>query len=680
MKRSLKKRTAFGITCIAVILTVISVCVSYTIYARTMNSHYALVSQQIADTAVIGLNGDKIQEYYNSVQQVSPSDASYEAKMQAIIDTEYTQMLKYLHSVRKANNALYLYVEVFDFDRMEDIYIMDADEPEKALTLGYREILSEFMREHMYSLDQGFAPVFTNSSDYGPMVSSGRPIFNSSGEVVAVAMVDISMKQVWQDRYEYIIIIAIIMVILALILTASFVSISNRSIIFPINNLAYAASSYVSDKQNSVDGKSAIERLDIKTGDELENLCTSIQKMEHDIHNYIRNLTTVTAEKERIGAELDVATHIQASMLPSIFPAFPERTELDIYATMIPAKEVGGDFYDFFLVDDDHLAMVMADVSGKGVPAALFMVIAKTLIKNVAQTGLSPKAVLEKVNNQLCVNNEAEMFVTVWLGIYEISTGELICANAGHEYPALMREGGDYELIKDKHGFVLAGMEGSRYHEYTLQLNAGDRLFLYTDGVPEATDTSNTLFGTNRMLKSLNRSKNASCKDLLSAIKSDLDEFVGEASQFDDITMLALELRPHDDFGMKKITLPPVLESLPLAYGFVEETLEAAELPMKLIAQINIAIDEIFSNIILYSAATDATVGIKIESDCVTLRFADNGLPYDPTVKEDPDTTLSADERKIGGLGLYMVKKSMDSVVYEYHDGLNILTLKKKVL
>lgn len=146
-------------------------------------------------------------------------------------------------------------------------------------------------------------------------------------------------------------------------------------------------------------------------------------------------------------------------MLPCIFPAFPERHEFDIYASMTPAKEVGGDFYDFFLVDDDHLALVMADVSGKGVPAALFMMISKTLLKSAAQSGLSPKAVLEKVNDQLCENNEAEMFVTVWLGILEISTGKMKCANAGHEYPAIMRKGGSFELFKDKHGFVLAGME-----------------------------------------------------------------------------------------------------------------------------------------------------------------------------------------------------------------------------
>ena len=252
-----------------------------------------------------------------------------------------------------------------------------------------------------------------------------------------------------------------------------------------------------------------------------------------------------SSARQSIETELNVATQIQADMLPRIFPAFPERPEFDIYASMTPAKEVGGDFYDFFLVDDDHLAMVIADVSGKGVPAALFMVIAKTLLKNAAQTGLPPKAVLEKVNNQLCENNEAEMFVTVWLGIYEISTGKLTAANAGHEYPAIRRSGGRFELVKDRHGFVLAGMEDARYREYELELGMGDTLFLYTDGVAEAIGAANILYGTERMLATLNTAPGRCPEKLLRDVKQDIDRFVGDAPQFDDITMLAIQRKPN---------------------------------------------------------------------------------------------------------------------------------------
>lgn len=260
-------------------------------------------------------------------------------------------------------------------------------------------------------------------------------------------------------------------------------------------------------------------------------------------HGLLKQQEEDNREKERIGAELNVATQIQASMLPCVFPAFPEYEEFDIYASMDPAKEVGGDFYNFFLVTPDHLALVMADVSGKGVPAALFMMITKTLLKNAAQSGLCPGAVLETVNNQLLENNEAGMFVTVWLGSCEISTGRLTAANAGHKYPAVKRVGGSFTLFKDKHGFVMGGMEDVMYREYELNLHAGDILFLYTDGVAEATNKEKQLYGTDRMLDALNKKENADSKELLLTVRADIDLFVGDAEQFDDITMLALKIK-----------------------------------------------------------------------------------------------------------------------------------------
>lgn len=249
----------------------------------------------------------------------------------------------------------------------------------------------------------------------------------------------------------------------------------------------------------------------------------------------------IEKEKERIGAELSVATQIQADMLPSIFPAFPGRKEFDIYASMNPAKEVGGDFYDFFLIDDDHLALVIADVSGKGVPAALFMVIAKTLIKNHAQTGeYSPARILAAANGQLCEGNEAELFVTVWLAILKISTGKGKAANAGHEHPAIRRSGGKYELLKYCHSPAVATMEGIRFKEHDFELNPGDCLFVYTDGVPEATNAGNELYGTDRMLAALNKEPDAAPSVILANVQRSVDEFVAGAPQFDALTMLGL--------------------------------------------------------------------------------------------------------------------------------------------
>lgn len=383
-----------------------------------------------------------------------------------------------------------------------------------------------------------------------------------------------------------------------------------------------------------------------------------------------------SSARQRIETELNVATRIQADMLPRIFPAFPERREFDIYASMAPAKEVGGDFYDFFLVDNDHLAMVIADVSGKGVPAALFMVITKTLLKNAVQTGASPKEALEKVNNQLCENNESEMFVTVWLGIYEISTGKLTAANAGHEYPAIRRSGGQFELWKDRHGFVLAGIENARYQEYELEIGVGDTLFVYTDGVAEATDASNTLYGTGRMMAALNQNCELDPEKLLHQVKTDIDRFVGSAPQFDDITMLAFQRK--EAVVRQRMEVVPELESIPEVCEFLEHILEKQDTPMRVVTQVNIAADEIFSNIARYSGATDAQVECEVMDGQIIIRFMDDGKPYDPTAQKEPDITLSAEEREIGGLGIYMVKKSMDQVSYAYADGRNILTIEKR--
>ena len=245
--------------------------------------------------------------------------------------------------------------------------------------------------------------------------------------------------------------------------------------------------------------------------------------------------------------ELHTATRIQEAMLPNIFPPFPDRSEFDLYASMDPAKEVGGDFYDFFLIDDDHLCLVMADVSGKGVPGALFMMVSKIILQSVAMLGKSPAEILSKTNEAICSNNEAQMFVTVWLGILELSTGKLTAANAGHEYPVLKKPDGQFELFKDKHGLVIGAMEGVRYRQYELQLEPGSKLFLYTDGVPEATDADNALFGTDRMLEALNADPDAEPAQLLKNVRSAVDGFVKDAEQFDDLTMLCVELKKDPD-------------------------------------------------------------------------------------------------------------------------------------
>ncbi len=248
-----------------------------------------------------------------------------------------------------------------------------------------------------------------------------------------------------------------------------------------------------------------------------------------------------TEKTQRIATELNLASSIQSNVLPNIFPVFPERKEFTLHASMTAAKEVGGDFYDFFLVDEDHMAIVMADVSGKGVPAALFMMVARTLIKNRSMMGGTPSEILHDVNNQLCEGNVAELFVTVWLGILEISTGKGLAANAGHEHPAICRHGGEFALIQYRHSPAVAAMEDMNFKEHEFVLEPGDTLFLYTDGVAEATNSANVLFGTDRMLDSLNKDPDALPEQILSNVLEGIGAFVQGTEQFDDITMLAIK-------------------------------------------------------------------------------------------------------------------------------------------
>ena len=280
-----------------------------------------------------------------------------------------------------------------------------------------------------------------------------------------------------------------------------------------------------------------------RTGDEIEVLAESFAKQSARTALYIEQIKRVTAEKERIGAELDMASRIQGSQLPNLFPPFPDRKEFSLYASMDPAKEVGGDFYDFFMIDEDHMGFVIADVSGKGVPAALLMMVSRVLIKSSLQNGKSPAETLASVNNQLCESNDEEFFVTVWLAVLEISTGNGIAANAGHEHPVLRRAGGTYELQVYRHSLAVGVMKDVPFRQHEFHLNPGDSFFVYTDGVPEATDRRSELYGTGRMLEALNRDAGAEPEQVLANLTADINRFVDGAEQFDDITMLGFRYR-----------------------------------------------------------------------------------------------------------------------------------------
>ena len=382
------------------------------------------------------------------------------------------------------------------------------------------------------------------SDKYGHMLNGYHVIFDSKDNPVGLICVEIDINRIYVELWRYILLV----ILTATVVTAAIVLMhlhnTNNYLIKPILTIAENSESFVKKMENNADPDELIfEDVKVKSEGELRLLAENVKRMANGVSTYMTNLKEATSEKERISTELSLATKIQTAMLPHTFPPFPGRNEFDIYAVMVPAKEVGGDFYDFFLIDDDHLGLVMADVSGKGVPAALFMMVSKIILQSCAMLGRSPAEILTKTNEALCSNNQVDMFVTVWLGILEISTGKLTAANAGHEYPAIRQNGGEFVLYKEKHGFAVGGMEGSRYTEYELQLKPGDKLFLYTDGVPEATDKEDKMFGNERMLSALNNKAEADPKQLLMNVRTSVNAFVKDAEQFDDLTMMCLEYK-----------------------------------------------------------------------------------------------------------------------------------------
>ena len=544
-KRRLSVKIIGGFVVLSLLITAVSCLIGYMRYTETIEKMYNDKAYNIANTVYEYLDGDLIGGYRERLRNVD-GDEREKVSDEITAEPEYQRMLSYINTFREKMSANYIYVaDMTDKNgalTSDMTYLFDADNPNddfdpyKAGEVVKDEWVFPDELAFMYEKGEPADNYYYSNSDFGYNTSGIVPIKDSNGKVVALLAVELSMQSMIAARIQYISFV----VLLSILITAIIIIISafyyKRSLISPIETITDEVSRFV-ESETEVSQKLGT----IKTGDEIETLSQSVLRMEISINEYIENITKITAEKERIGAELNVATQIQANMLPRIFPAFPNHTEFDLYATMEPAKEVGGDFYDFFMVDEDHVALVIADVSGKGVPAALFMVIAKTLLKNQASSTSSPAEILSKVNMQLCENNDAQMFVTTWLGIYEISTGKVRAANAGHEYPALRRADGSFELLKDKHGFVLGGMEGLKFKEYEFEIEPGGVLFVYTDGVAEATDTADQLFGTDRMLDALNIDPEAAPEKLISNVKEAIDVFVGEAPQFDDTTMLCFK-------------------------------------------------------------------------------------------------------------------------------------------
>ena len=412
-----------------------------------------------------------------------------------------------------------------------------VDPNEDFLYLGSIE---EELPEFAAMEDNGYFPATVHKSRYGWLCSAYVPIKDTeTGEAIAVVGADVDMNTIMQARKEFLVNSIIFVLLLTGLCILLNIFLIRRLAVDPLKKLTDAACGFAAvDREYTKDD---IIHVDIKSNDEIGDLYHEIQEMQSRIVDYTGRMTTYAAEQSRIGTELELANRIQMSILPEVGPEIKDRKEFLLRASMTPAKEVGGDFYNFFLIDKDHLGLVMADVSGKGVPAALFMMASMILLKDLAVPGRKPSEILTQANNDICRNNKAKMFVTVWLGILEISTGLMTCASAGHEFPALRGSDKTFRLFKDPHGFVLGGMEDMKYKDYELKLSPGDALFVYTDGVPEANDAAGAFFGTDRMEEALNLAQPGHPKDILMKVRESVETFAGGAEQFDDMTMMCLE-------------------------------------------------------------------------------------------------------------------------------------------
>lgn len=387
-------------------------------------------------------------------------------------------------------------------------------------------------------------------------------------------------------------------------------------------------------------------------------------------------------DRSKTTLELDLARKLQKDMLPSTESMFQDKNEFNVFAIMDPARQVGGDFYDCFLVDDRHLAVVIGDVSGKGVPASLFMVVARTTIKDNALLNQSPSQIFTNVNAALCENNKAGLFVTGWIGILDFLTGKLVYCNAGHNPPVLIRNGQNAELVTNRNGVILAARHTSTYSECEIHLEKGDRLFIYTDGVTEAKDIKNQMYGEQRLLKFLNKNNHLTVSEELTLLRNDIDSFANGEEQFDDITMLILQYNGGIDYYYKVKTFIATRDALEPSINFIKEELQKLNVSNKITFETNLIFEELLVNIVSY-AYGEVPGPIHVifisKDNQFTIKLIDSGKPFDPLKKEDPDIKAPISGRAIGGLGIFLSKKLSDAITYKRENNKNVIAFTKNI-
>lgn len=552
-RRSLSRKVRRAVAISCVLLGMLIQVIGITLYGLILVREYEHLASNAAKQVSIAVRHgsefdtltDDILSVYSAYTQAEREDMDPENYRSLYAEIEKNRPYYYLEgmlaSYCKSTDVHDVSLAIPDPETGDLIVIVDAGGNAPQKPGDRKDVSARFLRAfHNWNKENELLQ-YRLIHKTGLVCTVVIPVANEEGRMVAYMFVDVAMQALLADMNKFAAPITLAILLVTTLITWILVRMMRKAVVEPVNAIAGAAQTYVSDKRSGLEENNHFSGLNIQTGDEVENLSQTMADMEREILDIEKALTSATAESERISTELDMARRIQAESLPNVFPPFPERTEFDIYASMHPAKEVGGDFYDFFLLDADHLGLVIADVSGKGVPASLFMMISMMLIRIAVNSGLSPAAALAYVNEHICENNPEEMFVSVWLGILDLRNGKMIAANAGHEYPFVKPADGPFTLLRDKHGFVIGGMAGLKYKEYELDFAPGAKLFVYTDGLPEATSTNVELFGLDRVTEALNRAGGGSPEEILKGMGDTVNDFVGEAEQFDDLTMLCIQ-------------------------------------------------------------------------------------------------------------------------------------------
>ncbi len=539
----------------AFIILILAVIVEIVLFVYPTLENYKREMGHEGDYATALIGQDYLEDifkrtkeaYYSTPEEIRKNQYAddYTDICFGLVDENFMQARSVLETCRIQTRMDNVYFSFFDEENERLVFVIDGNDREYAFLPGQWIANSNGTIDSPRTIERTLKSSWFMPITYGKAsgwdATDYNGVYDREGNMIGYMTINVGIDSFGRQISMFLAIYIPVMIIV-LVGMAYFAALAvNKRIIVPLNLLAEAARKYMSIGKVEKDVKTDVFKgLGINTADEIEELWNAMVDMEDDVSSAMGQIRAFTARQERINVELDLAKQIQAAALPTGFKEISGGSGFDIYASMTPAKEVGGDFYDFFMIDDDHLAMLIADVSGKGVPAALFMMVSKSLLKNRAKLGGMPSEMLQDINDGLCEDGINDMFVTVWLAVLTISTGEVVAANAGHEYPFITDEKGEFYLYKDSHGIVLGAVDGARFNDYTFTLPKGGRIFVYTDGVAEAQNEAEEFFGIEGIEQNLNRYRDCDPEELIRQMKKAVDEYAGNMEQFDDMTMLSI--------------------------------------------------------------------------------------------------------------------------------------------